>query len=81
MQRRAAKAGPAAPRAAAQLNLHEGMTLYMKRRAILAAAAAAVVIFTALRLPETRHDEFWTSHRARTQNHTIAGLGPAEEGA
>ena len=53
----------------------------MKRRALLAAAAAAVVIFTALRLPETRHDVFWDNHRSRTQNHTIAGLGPAEEGA
>ena len=53
----------------------------MKRRALLGAAAAAVVVFTALRLPETRHDVYWDNHRARTQNHTIAGLGPAEEGA
>ena len=53
----------------------------MKRRALLGAAATAVVIFTALRLPETRHDVYWDNHRARTQNHTIAGLGPAEEGA
>ena len=55
--------------------------MYMKRRAILAAAAAAVLVFTALRLPETRHDVYWDNHRSRTQNHTIAGLGPAEEGA
>ena len=52
-----------------------------KRRALLAAAAAAVVVFTALRLPETRRETFWDNHRSRTQNHTIAGLGPAEEGA
>ena len=52
-----------------------------KRRALLGAAAAAVVVFTALRLPETRHDVYWDKHRPRTQNHTIAGLGPAEEGA
>ena len=52
-----------------------------KRRALLGAAAAAVVIFTALRLPETRRETFWDNHRSRTQNHTIAGLGPAEEGA
>ena len=52
-----------------------------KRRALLGAAAAAVVVFTALRLPETRHDVYWDNHRSRTQNHTIAGLGPAEEGA
>ena len=52
-----------------------------KRRALLAAAAAAVLVFTALRLPETRHDVYWDNHRSRTRNHTIAGLGPAEEGA
>mgnify|MGYP003316981348 CR=1 FL=1 len=47
----------------------------------LLAAAAAVVVFTALRLPETRRETFWDNHRSRTKNHTIAGLGPAEEGA
>ena len=53
----------------------------MKRRALLGAAATAVVIFTALWLPDTRHDVYWDNHRARTRNRTIAGLGPAEEGA
>ena len=54
----------------------------MKRRALLGAAAAAVVVFAALRLPENpRAHVFWDNHRARTRNHTINGLGPAEEGA
>ena len=52
-----------------------------KRRALLGAAAAAVVIFAALRLPDTPRETFWDNHRARTRNRTIAGLGPAEEGA
>ena len=53
----------------------------MKRRALLGAAATAVVIFTALWLPDTRHDVYWDNHRARARNHTINGLGLAEEGA
>ena len=53
----------------------------MKRRALLDSAAAAVVVITTLWQPETRGETFWDNHRARTRNHTIAGLGPAEEGA